>query len=273
MNCQRIYQLPILTIFFGFSFFSFLAESRTVVLSSRTIEKQFNQGDLNRIKFLEYKKRVDITGDPVRFGTYLSDTRFAYSVTAPSLLEDYAVVQWIRGCMFHSNRTQSGTEKTLTIYRRHFDEDKIFQHRDWEIDSDTHDPIYSSYAEHGRFALLRWNKDPLSLNPQTATYYEAQKPPHGSVFVTDMPGPSGLGSGDGKSNGSAVNSSLDFRTCLFRSADLPLVTTPEGAGIATENALWCADWSQHLVWDFKAGKMSQPSQLDSVCDMKRDLHP
>jgi hypothetical protein len=241
------------------------AASLSTILSERTLEKNFPGPDLVTGKFIEYKKRVDLPNTPKKQASFMTDVRFAYSVSDSALIEKYAVIQWIRGCMFHSRKSSGRIEKTLTIYRRHFDEDKVFDHRVWEIDSDTHDPIYTSDARYGRHALLRWNSNPQSLDPETATFYARAHPPHGSVFATDLPGLGALNGGDGKTEGSATNSSLQFRTCLFNFSDLPETTTTNGDGIDTSRALWCVDWSNQFVWDYALGKMTQPKTIDAVC--------
>jgi hypothetical protein len=208
---------------------------------------------------------MNLTGNPARFDTWMTDTRFAFTVASPASIESYAIVQWIRGCMFHSSMTPNGVEKMLTISRRHFGEDKIFVHKDWEIDSDTFDPIYTAHEQYGRHALLRWNRNPESFNPETATWYSTRKPTHGSVFATDLPGPGMLSNGDGITSGIAQNATLDFRTCIFETRSLPKSTTPGGQGISMKKALWCVDWSHRFIWDFKKGVMTTASKIDEVC--------
>jgi hypothetical protein len=66
---------------------------------------------------------------------------------------------------------------------------------------------------------------------------------------------------------SAVNSSLEFRTCLFRTRDLPLHTDPLAANIDLSQALWCANWEHKNIWDFKSGTMLHPQKIDDFCEM------
>jgi hypothetical protein len=165
-------------------------------------------------------------------------------------------VQWIRGCVFTS---YPDGRKYLDIAREHFGRIVPFKHETWQIDSDSTDPIYSSYEGYGRFALLRWNQDPRSTDPETATYYANAKPSHGTTFVTDLPGTAFAT----KTN--AQNVSLEFRTCLFKTSDLPAATTPDGTGIDDAKAIWCVSWDHKFVYDFKSQTMTKPSQIDSFC--------
>jgi hypothetical protein len=238
------------------------AGAKVTTISTRTETQGF-------ARFVEMKKEVTLPKAPATDITYLTDIRFAYSVASPAQIEDYAVVQWIHGCMFESEfksgRKNGTVEKRLSVDRLYFGNMITFKHATWQIDSDSNDPIYSSYSRKGRFALLRWNKDPSSLNAETSTYYMKAKPSHGSVFVSDSPGPAFLESGTGKRDGKAQNASLEFRTCLFRFSDIPSLTTPSGDNIDRSKALWCVSWDQKFSWDFSLGKMTRPSQIDPIC--------
>ena len=227
------------------------ATAKVTTVSTR-VETQGNA------KFIEYKKEVALPGAKPNEISYLTDTRMIVDAKSPKAIEDTAVVQWIRGCVFSSN---SAGRKTLDISREHFGQIIPFKHADWQIDSDSTDPIYSSYAPHGRFALLRWNKDPTSVDAETATYYAAAKPPHGMTFVTDLP----ASAFHAAKYDEAQNVSLEFRTCLFNTSDLPAETTPAGAGIRQEKAIWCVSWDHKFVYDFKSKTMTKPSQIDSIC--------
>ena len=111
------------------------------------------------------------------------------------------------------------------------------------------------------------NADQSFTNAETATFYAQAKPPHGSVFSTDLPGSAFLASGSGLHNGAAQNASLEFTTCLFKTADLPAKTTPEGAGVVQSKALWCALWNHRYVWNFETGRMDQPTRIDPICEV------
>lgn len=242
--------------------------SVAALASITTISTRTEKDPAHHVTFVEMKKRVVLPGAPKTDANWMTDTRFAYDAGATSSIEDYAVIQWIRGCMYQSEYKGGKVVKTLPYSRIHFGNTVVFQHKQWELDSDNTDPVYSSDTEYGRFALLRWNTDPKSFDPETATYYAKAKPPHGSVFVTDLPGSAFLTQGTGVKNGIAQNSSLEFLTCLFHANDVPAVSTPSGAGLDQSRALWCVKWDHKFAWDFTTGQMTQPSQVDPVCQLQ-----
>ena len=255
--------LPILLCSLLFSLlFSLPVFASITVVSTRT-----EKSAAHHATFIELKKEVVLPGAPATEISYLTDIRFGYEVGKPSQIENYAIVQWIRGCMFSSEYTDGHVDKDLSITRKHFGKTIVFQHKDWQIDSDSTDPIYSSDPTHGRFAFLRWNADKSILDADNANVYAKLKPPHGSVFVTDMPGSGFLASGTGRRDGTAQNASLQYITCLFKTSGLPTTTTPQGTGIDRTKSLWCVNWDHQFVWNFEVGRMSQPAVIDPVCDV------
>lgn len=239
------------------------ASAGVTVVSTRT-----ETSKAHNATFIEMKKEVVLPGAPKTEISYLTDTRFGYRVPTPQKIESLAIVQWIRGCIFDSEFSGGQVTKTLNHVRKHFGKIVPFQHQTWQIDSDITDPLYSADETYGRFALLRWNKDGSILDAEKATYYLKAKPPHGSVFVTDLPSSGFLASGSGLKDGTAQNTSLQFITCLFNVGDLPRTTTPEGAGIERAKALWCVNWDHQFIWNFNYGRMTSPNVIDEVCEVK-----
>lgn len=229
------------------------AHADVTVISTRT---EIGPGGA---KFVEMKKEITLPGRPKTEINYMTDTRFVYTAPGPREIESFAIVQWIRGCLFTSDATG---HQELSISRDYFGQVQVFQHRHWQIDSDSTDPVYTSNSKYGRFALLQWNKNPADLDANTSTYYAKQKPPHGTVFATDLPG-----SGFAIDRTHAQNTSLEFRTCLFHTRDLPATTDPDGTNVDSSKAIWCATWDHKNVWDFTAGKITHPTQIDPICDL------
>lgn len=245
------------------------AEVRTISTRAETRPSDPSCGtsqtcDLKRVKFVEYKKEVRFPGEDAKYASHLTDVRFALTLDSADSIESYGVVQYIRGCMYESFFRNGREMKSMTIQRDHFGRTVPFQHKEWEIDTDSADPLYSSYPGVSRFALLRWNQDPDSLDPETATYYADKKSPHGSVFLTDLPGSASLSPDDL----SARNASLEFRTCVFRLADLPLSTDPRGSNIDRNKALWCVNWDHKYTWDAKSKRIRQSKTIDPFCEVR-----
>ncbi len=214
------------------------------------------------------EKRVTFRGDPPDVAQYMTDVAFTLRTSRVNQLRNFGVVQWIRGCQWESQWENGVLTKRLNIRRDHFGESITYQHRDWEIDSDSHDPLYTSF-EGDRFALWRWNARPASLEPSTATFLHHRPAPHPRVFVTDMPGAMGQRPASPYlPYRTASNSTVEFRTCLFRMVDVPALTDRRGSNIDERKALHCFTWGSSYVWDFQAGRMTSPAQIDPVCGME-----
>jgi hypothetical protein len=189
---------------------------------------------------------------------YATDARYVVKTRSVSELEDYALVQYIKGCQY-STKVEGGVlRKSLDVSRHYFDGMIVFKHPEWSIDSDTSDPVYTAW-QGNRFGLYRWNQNPASYTPEGATFYARRLPPHPVVFATDMPG-----SFSAQGN-SAKNSSLEFEMCLFRTRDLPLTTTPAGEGVPKARALKCFSWESKFTFDFNRRDYRLGGQLDPIC--------
>ena len=217
---------------------------------------------LGDVKFVEYKKLFRFDGEADRLASHFTDTRFVITTKSVSDLESYGVVQFIRGCMFRNRLVNGVVQKELSISRDEFGQIVPFQHKGWEIDNDNDDPLISAEPGHGRFALLRWNKDASNINTEGSTYYANIKPPHSRVFLSDMPGPAALM----PTLNVADNATLNFRTCIFKIADLPTHTDPKGSNVDASKALWCAEWSHNYVWNFKTQQTEEPTSFDPICE-------
>ena len=84
----------------------------------------------------DYKIRV---GESYNFSTRL----FArYQTDSLSTLEDYVFVQFIKGCIYTTERRNGALVDSYDITRYHFEEVKLFNHSEWVIDSLDKDPAY-----------------------------------------------------------------------------------------------------------------------------------
>jgi hypothetical protein len=232
-----------------------------------------NSCGLKSARFVEYKKRVLLPGDAAKYAFMMTDTRFVIDAEKPENIENFAMVQFIRGCVFEATLTANGrVEKEIAVYRHHFGLLVPFQHKDWVVDIDNQDPLYSSYEESGRWALLRWNKNPADLTPESATYYANAHPRHGTTFLTDLPAPAVLRTDSGDKRAQGV--SLEFKSCLFRVEDVPVkLADPRALNIDLTKALWCADWDHKFAWDFKKQKLLATTGIDPVCEVATPQRP
>ena len=242
-----------------------LAQAKITIISEKSQEyRPTGESSLIEFRLLEMKKKVEIVGLPPEAAAYQTDVRAVYSTREIKQIEDYAIVQFIKGCQFESEWDGHELKKTLTVYRNHFGKNVVFHHPSWVVDSDNADPVYSSFADLGRFAGLRWNTDAKSLDPGTAHYYADRKPEVSTVFVTDLPGSAMILS---QEDGIVVakNITLEFQTCLFRTSDVPKVSTPQGEGIDKQRALSCMGWTHGFVFDPGVGAIVPSSGIDPIC--------
>lgn len=203
--------------------------------------------------------------------------------TAPGCAKDYGVVQFIRGCVYHVRydaKTGAELERVFDVARRLRGPRVVFSHPSFEVDRNDEDPLYASDpSEPDRMALVYAPKTPLRLrqdraslladmkafdDPARRIFYGEQEKPGPLHFVTDVPegGVSSL-SGDG-TRLTVVNASLDFRTCVYRVADVPAAGEPPAEG-AANGPLACFAWQSRYNWD--------PSVNDYATDRFNGVDP
>lgn len=240
-----------------------LLMSFTEILSTNKYTHDIKAG--GEFNLTVYKKRFRLTRDePLIFANHMTDIRASLVLAEPQDFKKYGVVQFIKGCKWRSIWDGETLSKELSIARDHLNQRVIFKHSAFEVDTVDLDPMYSAYEGH-RFALWRWNDDSRNDDPETATYVFHKEPPHGTVFLTDMPGTSFRSEAVYNDIITAQNSTLEFKTCLFRLEDIPLETDARGSNIAQEKAIVCHSWEDKWIYDFETEKMTTPKHIDPVC--------
>jgi hypothetical protein len=209
--------------------------------------------DLKRFTLTKVQYEVWFSDDPIH-PTYGNGVIIEYETDSIAALENYAVVQFKKGCVFHSWKNGAGD-----IYRNisdvvpSFGETIPFCFRHWVIDSQDSDPAYNSDPEYGRHYLLRWNK-PGSYDNRTQKFYGAQKPRRPILYMTDYPAGAFI-------TGTGVrNVSLEFKTCIYKASEVPAETSRDNIHFA--HPLACFDWQNVYVYDF--AKASFQTELASL---------
>lgn len=200
--------------------------------------------DLKRFTLTTSAYEVWFSDDPVS-PTYANGVIIEYETDSVAALEKYAIVQFVKGCVFHGAKNAQGKiTQDLSYVVSSFDESIPLCFPDWVIDSQDTDPAYNSDPEHGRFYLLRWNKRG-SYNLETERYYGAEKPKIPVVYMTDHPaGAFVTGTG-------AKNAALQFNTCLYKASDVPAAT--QRTNVKFANPITCFQWQNIYVYDFAKG--------------------
>jgi hypothetical protein len=192
--------------------------------------------------------------------TYGNGVIMEYETNTVDALEKYAIVQFVKGCVFHSSKNEQGTiTKDLSYIVPSFGEKIPFCFPNWVIDSVDNDPAYNSDPDYGRFYLLRWN-EPGSYDHRSQRYYGAEKPKIPGVYMTDYPG-GGFVTGSG-----AKNAALEFNTCIFKANDVPAQTRRDDIHFA--NPITCLGWQNVYVYDF-----AQRRFQTQLADVKKQEEP
>ena len=201
---------------------------------------------------------------------YGSSVIASYETDSVDNLEKYSFVQFIRGCMFDTYIDTGGVVTKILGHSKdqfsEFDEEgnpksyKTFCFPDWVIDSQDKDPVYNSFPGYGRFYLRRWNAVPGFYNEKTEKYYGEEKPSYPELYVTDIP--SGAFTGEL----GAVNASLEFKTCIYKTEDIPWGIAEDNVDFATP--IKCFLWQNIYIYNYAKKEFEMKSEIDSFCLQK-----
>jgi hypothetical protein len=200
--------------------------------------------DLKRFTLRTSVYEVWFSDDPI-YPTYGNSVVMEYQTDSVAALEKYAIVQFKKGCVFYSSKTNGGKiTRKINDTVPSFGENVPFCFPEWVIDSQDSDPAYNSDPKGGRFSLLRWNR-PGSYDERTQKFYGTQKPRRPVVYMADHP------SGAFVSGIGVKNVALEFNTCIYKASEVPEETRREDINFATP--LTCFGWQNVYVYDFDRG--------------------
>jgi len=216
--------------------------------------------------------------------------------TSPDCIRDYGIVQFIQGCVYGARydvRTGALLDKTFDIGRELRGAHVLFTHPTYEVDQTEMDPLFTSYpGETSRLALAYVPKTPLKLHPDTPSmladfkafdmaeqrmFLKDYRGPTSVTFVTDIP-TGGLAYFDEYNlQISATNSSLDFKTCVYRIKDVPVSGDPAGEGTPPDDGgpLQCFSWASRYTYDAATHDfaMDRFKGLDPFCAQAPARYP
>jgi hypothetical protein len=200
--------------------------------------------DLKRFTLTMSVYEVWFSDDPI-YPTYGNGAIIEYETDSVDALEKYAIVQFIKGCVFDSSKNGEGTiNRNVSDTVPSFGESIPFCFPQWVIDSHDTDPAYNSDPEYGRFYLLRWNK-PGSYDERDQKFYGAEKPKIPVLYMTDYP------SGAFVATTGVRNAALEFNTCIYKASDVPAETRRHDIHFA--KPITCFEWQNVYVYDFDKG--------------------
>jgi hypothetical protein len=200
--------------------------------------------DLKRFTLTTSVYEVWFSDDPV-YPTYGNGVIMEYETDSVNALEKYAIVQFLKGCVFDSSKNGDGKiNRNLSDTVASFGKNIPFCFPEWVIDSQDSDPAYNSDPEYGRFYLLRWNKAG-SYEDWSQKYYGAEKPKIPVVYVADYP------SGAFVTGTGVRNAALEFNSCIYKASEVPAKTGRDDISFAKPIA--CFEWQNVYVYDFDKG--------------------
>lgn len=225
-----------------------------VVSQSSQVFNNTNCSDTDTCDLLQVRYKAEDyeiwVGDSMSYGTRL----FAHYVTdSVEALENYAFVQFIKGCRFYSS---ANGEIFLGMTDMNFGKMTTVDYKNWTIESIDTDPIYFSTSKSRHFSY-KWNSVQGSVDRNTEKYYGIEKPHYPELYITDIPGPAFY------MNKNAKNTPLAFKTCLYKTVDVPRETTPDDINFA--EPLYCFYWYSSWIYDHDAERFANPYNISPAC--------
>lgn len=200
--------------------------------------------DLKRFTLTTLAHEVWFSDDP-KNPTHANGVIMEYETDSVDAIEKYAIVQFVKGCVFSTTKNHGKIDKQINYAVSSFGESIPLCFPRWVIDSQDADPVYNSDPEFGRFYLLRWNA-PGSYEIRTQKYYGAQKPHLPVVYMTDYP------AGAFVTATGVKNTSLQFNTCIYKALEVPAQTIRDNVNFA--NPIHCFQWQSVYIFDFDKGQ-------------------
>ena len=214
-----------------------------------------NSCSLRRIQWLIENYRVELDAG-FNYGTRLSA---GYETDSVDTLEEYVFVQFIRGCVYSSELVAGEIHTSYNYAQPDSAQDELMKYDNWTLESYDSDPVYNSMPDFPRHYYYRWNAmdDFFTKNE---TFFGIRKPSFPHLYVTDRPGTAFI------SQDIAKNISLEFRMCLYKSADVP-ESLAENEKISAE-PIHCYQWSSSWIYDHGAEKYTNPYGIVDACKNK-----
>jgi hypothetical protein len=238
--------------------------------------EQRNDCDLESIKFFIEDYEIPSDGD---LTSTIRGTGFLAGIKTKTVdtLRKYSIVQFLRGCSWVSQESSDGSVNNyFGVVRNggHLGERTLFVHREWMVD--TNDNVTAYHATGGEsdtHFFLQWSNPEPTWIPDRQANLLGEIPatvPFG--FITDHPGPAvyrparQIIRDDGKLIdilAEAQNMSLQFKTCVYKTADVP--TTTDGSMRGLGKPIVCHTWQQSFVYNHQLNKFESPPAPHAEC--------
>lgn len=219
--------------------------------------------DLKQVIFRK-EKYILPQSDPTDLVIYGTQMLLGYKTESVATLLDYVVVQFTSGCMWNSSKSADPKDqKEVTefgIVRKYLGtKNTQHVHRDLVVDSIDSDPVYGSGPENRHFYVQWANVIPSWIPDRQGKLMGEEPPVFPFGYITDMPGPASYST----LLSNATNMSLEYKTCLFKTKDVPRKTN--GSDVSREKAIVCFDWESKFVFNHATQRFEHHTGIHPEC--------
>lgn len=184
-----------------------------------------------------------------------------YRTSSLDTLEKYAFVQYVRGCTYFVMNNEGESNAYFNAIEHGGVRHSPFCFPDWEIDMIARDPVYTSEGD-ARHQYAQWTNIPRQFPTKYAKEYGEEKPLYPLLGMVDSPDRAFVRKwGNGRVL--SYNTALEFRTCLYRTEDVPRDMDPKGK--ITALPLRCVNWENKHIYDTETGRIESPSEVPAIC--------
>ena len=214
--------------------------------------------DLKKVEYTVERYQIGI-GDEYNYGT-----RFLalYETDSVGTLENYTLVQFIRGCQYSTRVVDGKVETSFDVAIELCGEFVTYRLPDWVVDMTSEYPDYCADDEGRSRHFWCRSKEDMSgdlFDEDGALAYGMDKPETPMLYIVDHPG-----SFWADSKGVwARNSSIQFRTCIYKTKDVPRTTDPADINLA--EPVHCFEWSSSFVYNHEKGEFEELPEIVSQC--------
>jgi len=209
--------------------------------------------DLKKVEYFVEDYSVGIGSD------YNYGTRFfaRYETESIRNLQKYVFVPFFKGCLFSSKMVDGKIDTYQDVTYPRDDGHVMFRFPNWTVDSYNFDPVYSAMAGGSRFHYYLWNTVPDSFDKGTEKVYGREKPVTPHLYIVDHPGSAFY------SNGVAHNISLQFKTCIYKTRDVPKSVSYDNTNFA--KPISCYEWSSSFVYNHSTKEFKNHPNISDAC--------
>lgn len=186
-----------------------------------------------------------------------------YDTTDIPALQDYVFVQFLRGCYIQTNTYRGETTRHF-LPLLHHDVTGPYCFPEWVIDRDHEDPAYSSEPLMSRHFFAQWfDGDPeVFPTPEKTKYYGMEMPTIPRLGMLDRPyGAFVRKWGNGRILANSAH--LEFRTCLYRTTDVPLNFDEQKDRLPPP--IVCHEWNSIYGYDPSTQSITRGTAIGPIC--------